>query len=187
MRGEVAAVAAALAVQVAVVAAVPLHESWIRANGRTVTVAVDPVDPYEPLRGYHADFTYRGVGPELPGFDKAAPEGAPAWIVLRVGRQDEPARPDRIARRPAAALGAPALRARYAVVERSSCWNELRDAGCRKLELTPNAWYADEQTVAAMGSALRSHQAVAELRVTPDGDASLLRLRPSGAKGGPGG
>ena len=59
--------------------------------------------------------------------------------------------------------------------------------GCRSLHATPDAWYADEAAVTALSEALRDHQAVAELRVTADGDASLLRLRPSRGKMGHGG
>ncbi|MBV8370752.1 MAG: GDYXXLXY domain-containing protein [Candidatus Eremiobacteraeota bacterium] len=181
MQRSALAVVAALGVQAVLVAAIPLHESWIRATGREVTVAVDPVDPYNPVRGYYARFTYRGMVPDLRGFDERARNGAPVWVVLDVSRPDEPARPVRLARSPAdAGRNEVVMRARY-LIGTSQC------PGCRALMVTPDAWYADRDQVQALGPALNDHQAVAELRVTAGGDASLLRLRPSGGGMGHGG
>jgi hypothetical protein len=172
VRRSTAAIAAALAVQAVLVAAIPLHESWTRAHGRAVTVAVDPVDPYDPVRGYYARFTYRDIDSTLSGFDHHARDGAPVWIVLKVSRADQPARPVRLARSPDAGPGEAVLRGRYSMGT-PSC------PGCQEVRLTPDRWYADQEQVAALGPVLREHQAVAELRVTADGNASLIRLRPS--------
>ncbi len=174
------AVAAALTVQAALVAAIPLHESWIRAHGRAVTVAVDPVDPYDPVRGYYAQFTYRDVDSVLRGFDHHATDGAPVWVVLDVSRSGRPARPVRLASSPQAGRNQVVLRARYSMGT-SNC------PGCQELRVTPDAWYADQGQVTALGPVLREHQAVAELRVASDGAASLIRLRPSSGGMGHGG
>jgi len=186
MRRDLIAIAGALAVQAALVAAIPLHESWIRATGRTILVAVDPVDPYEPLRGYHADFTYRGIDQSLPGFDGNAADGSSAWVLFGAPRRNEPYAPVRLVSSPAAAGTAPALRVRYSIDSRF-CDETRKRAGCRTLRVTPNAWYADEASAAAIRPLLQSHQAVAELRVTRDGDASLMALRPFSPGMGSGG
>jgi hypothetical protein len=184
MRRDALLVAAALAVQVVLVAAIPLHETITRATGRTVVVAVDPVDPYDPMRGYHVSFTYRHLGSDLPGFDPKASDGSIAWAVLKAPRPGEAAVAVAIVRSPAAGHGDAVLRVRYRVADESGCSGALRAAGCRRLAAAPNAWYADEASVSALGETLRGYDAVAELRVTADGDASLLRLTPSGgAKG----
>ncbi|MDB5073071.1 MAG: hypothetical protein JWM87_4182 [Candidatus Eremiobacteraeota bacterium] len=184
MRRNALFVAAALAVQVILVGAIPLHETIVRATGRTVIVSVDPVDPYDPLRGYHANFTYRHLGPHLPGFDRAARDGSTAWAVLQAPHPGEAAVPVAIVRSPAAGRGDSVLRVHYRVVDEEHCSSTLRAAGCRTLRAGRNAWYADEASVAALSEALRGYSAVAELRLTADGDASLLRLTPSGgAKG----
>lgn len=185
MRSDVLAVAAALAIQAAVVAAIPMHETFVRATGRTVVLAVDPVDPYDPVRGYHADFKYAGLSHDLPGFDRMAAGGSPAWVVLERNDAGDGLRPVRVVRSPGAAGGAAVLRAHYVVPEQ--CYQPDDASRCRSLHATPDAWYADEAAVTALSEALRDHQAVAELRVTADGDASLLRLRPSRGKMGHGG
>ena len=181
MQRSALAVAAALGVQAVLVAVVPLHESWIRATGRAVTVAVDPVDPYDPVRGYYARFTYHGMVPDLRGYDDHARDGAPVWVVLDVSRPGEPAHPVRLARSPAdVSRNEFVIRARY-VIGTAQC------PGCRALVVTPDAWYADQDQVRALGPVLSDHQAVAELRVTADGAASLVRLRPSSGGMGHGG
>jgi GDYXXLXY protein len=187
MRPDVLAVAAALALQAALVAAIPLHETFVRTTGRTVVIAVEPIDPYDPVRGYHADFKYRGLGPTdpvLPGFDHQAADGSPAFVLLQPDRGGAGARPIRIVRSPADGRGALVIRAHYVV--RGDCSHVADDSSCRFLHVTPDAWYADEGAFNVMGGYLRENQAVAELRVTADGDASLIRLRPSPAAQGPG-
>lgn len=184
MRRDALLLATALAVQVVLVSAIPLHETVIRTTGRTVIAGVEPVDPYDPLRGYHARFTYRHLDPDLPGFDPKAPDGATAWVVLKAPHPGEVAVAVGIVRSPAAAHGDAVLRARYRVAPPEWCSSAVRAHGCRSLAATPDAWYADEASVSALGEALRGSDAVAELRVTDDGDASLLRLAPSRAAQG---
>ncbi len=179
MRRDMLALAAALAVQVVLVAAIPLHETLVRMTGRTVVIAVEPFDPYDPVRGYHADFTYPGFDRTLPGFDHEAADGSPALVVLQPTRAEEGVRPVRIVRSLADSRGAVVLRARYVLY--GECRRGADVSACRFLHVTPDVWYADEGTFNTMGGFLRQHLAVAELRVTPDGDASLLRLRASGA------
>ena len=184
MQREALALAGAFAVQALAVAAIPAHESWIRASGRTVPVAVEPVDPYDPVRGYYAAFTYPGIDAKLAGFDRHAADGSSAWVVLKPLFPGGAARPVRIVRSPVG-QGDPVLRVHYAVA--AECYGEDKDAGCRKLRVTPDAWYGDEAAVRAIGPVLREHRAVAELRITADGDASLIRLRPSRGGMGHGG
>ena len=169
MRRDALLLAAALAVQLVLVAAIPLHETIIRATGRTVVVAVDPLDPYDPLRGYHVNFTYRHLGSDLPGFDPKASDGSAAWAVLKAPHPGEAAVAVGIVRSPGAGHGDAVLRGRYRVVDESGCAGALRAAGCRTLAVAPNAWYGDEASVAALGDTLRGYEAVAELRVTDDG------------------
>ena len=50
--------AAAVAVQVVILAIVPAEKVWTRATGRTVFLRVEPVDPYNILSGYHVVLRY---------------------------------------------------------------------------------------------------------------------------------
>jgi uncharacterized membrane-anchored protein len=185
VRREAVALGAVFALQAAVVAAVPARETWIRAHGTPAVLAVEPVDPYDPLRGYALTFAYRGIDDSLPGYDDDSPNGATAYVVLAAARPGEPARPLRVQRdRP---RGEPALR----VVYRRTCPPGIVRRQyryyCAHLEVQPNAWYVDERERFALRDALRDHRVVAELRIAPDGEASLLRLEaaPSAGTMGP--
>jgi uncharacterized membrane-anchored protein len=184
MRREAVALAAVFALQAAVVAAVPAHEIWIRSHGTPAVLAVEPVDPYDPLRGYALTFRYQGIDDALPGYEYDAPNGSAAYVVLaRPGRPGEPARPVRVQR--ARPRGELALRVQYSRL--CAPGSLRRHDHCMRLEMQPNAWYVDERERFALGDALRDGRAVAELRIAPDGEASLLRLEaaPSAGTMGP--
>ncbi|HZW54095.1 MAG TPA: GDYXXLXY domain-containing protein [Candidatus Elarobacter sp.] len=184
MRHDAIALAAAFALQGAAVAAVPAHETWIRAHGTPVTVAVEPVDPYDPLRGYALTFRYNGADERLPGYDGGAADGAAAYVVLAAphspGERWQPRRIQRDLPR-----GERALHVRY----RRWCAAGLPSSRyrCTALVVQPSAWYVDERDRFALAAALREGRAVAELRVAPDGEASLMRLKaaPSAGTMGP--
>lgn len=185
MRRDVIALGAVFALQAALVAAVPAREIWIRAHGTPAVLAVEPVDPYDPLRGYALTFGYHGIDRSLPGYDDDSPNGTIAYVVLAPGRSGRPTRPLRLQRnRPAAE---PALRVRY----RRTCVPGIAQRQyhvyCAHLEVQPNAWYVDERDRLALVDGLRDHRVVAQLRITPDGEASLLRLEaaPSAGTMGP--
>jgi uncharacterized membrane-anchored protein len=186
MRRETAVLAAALGFQALLIAAVPAHEGWIRAVGTTVLLPVQPVDPYDPLRGYSLRFAYRGLDAKLPGFKRDAQNGEQAFAVIRPSaRPADIGHPDRLVSSPAEAGGRPVLRVRY---DKRGCSGYTpADGVCGRLEAEPDTWYVDERERVRLSRAIRGGLAVAELRVTPDGDASLLRLRPSSAEMGPGG
>jgi uncharacterized membrane-anchored protein len=172
MRRDITMLAAALSLQVAAAFAIPVQESWVRERGTEVRLAVQPVDPYDALRGYAVTFTYPAINAQLPGFDTNAAEGSTAYVILERPRNGDPARPLRLSRRLPAPWGMLALRVQYH--RHVYCANGLP---CSTLLVRPNTWYIDERLRKAAARAISDGQAVAELRVTPDGEASLMALR----------
>jgi GDYXXLXY motif protein len=177
MKRELAALGAAFAVQAAAVAAVPVHETWLRSQGADVTLAVQPVDPYDPMRGYGLSFTYRGIDRRLPGFDAGAASGAVAYVVLAPGAiPGQPARPVRLIDHLPAPRGTVPLRVRYLREGFCAPGRGSQDA-CLTITARPDTWYLDERRRDVFARALKDDRAVADLRITSHGEGSLLRLR----------
>jgi uncharacterized membrane-anchored protein len=156
--------AAVLALQVAILAAIPLRQVRARLGGTVVTLETVPFDPYDVLSGYYATLRYAAEAP--PGLAEARLDtGDTAYILVELG---EPAwRAVGVAReRPATtASGRAALRA---VMTR------------RGLEIVSGGrFYVPESRRAAVDEALRTRrgQALVDLRVDEDGNVALLRLR----------
>ena len=74
-------IALVLALQVAILAAIPLRQVRARLDGTVVTLETVPFDPYDVLSGYYATLRYAAESP--PGLAEArlAP-GDTAFIAL---------------------------------------------------------------------------------------------------------
>lgn len=149
-----------LAVQVAILAAIPLRQVRARLDGTVVTLETVPFDPYDVLSGYYATLRYAAESP--PGLAEARLEqGDTAFIVLE---RAEPAwRAVGVAREPPA--GRVALRA---VMTRRGL--AIVSAG---------RFYVPEARRAAVDEVLRVRRGMAlvDLRVDAAGNVALLRLR----------
>lgn len=149
-----------LAVQVAILAAIPLRQVRARLDGTVVTLETVPFDPYDVLSGYYATLRYAAESP--PGLAEARLEqGDTAFIVLE---RAEPAwRAVGVAREPPA--GRVALRA---VMTRRGL--AIVSAG---------RFYVPEARRAAVDEVLRVRRgkALVDLRVDGAKNVALLRLR----------
>jgi uncharacterized membrane-anchored protein len=149
-----------LAVQVAILAAIPLRQVRARLDGAVVTLETVPFDPYDVLSGYYATLRYAAETP--PGLAEArlAP-GDTAFIVL------EPAEP--------------AWRAVGVVREPPGGGVAVRAVMTRRgLEIvSAGRFYVPESRRAAVDEALRGRRgkALVDLRVDAAGNVALLRLR----------
>ena len=149
-----------LAIQAAILVAVPLRQVRARLDGTVVTLETVPYDPYDVLSGYYATLRYAAESP--PGIAEARLEqGDTAFIVLE---RAEPAwRAVGVAREPP--RGGIAVRA---VMTRRGL--EIVSAG---------RFYVPESRRAAVDEALRQRRgkALVDLRVDASGNVALLRLR----------
>jgi uncharacterized membrane-anchored protein len=79
------ALAAAAAVQLAILAAVPALKGYALLTGRTVTLKAAPRNPYDILNGYYVPLAYEAGRPEqLPGW-REAEDDTSLYVVLREG------------------------------------------------------------------------------------------------------
>ena len=162
-------IALVLAVQVAILAAIPVRQVRARLDGTVVTLETVPFDPFDVLSGYYATLRYAAETP--PGLAEArlAP-GDTAFIVLERAE--------------------PAWRA--VGVAREPSFDRLRTSGAgggvavRAVDDPPRArivsagrFYVPESRRAAVDEALRARRgkALVDLRVDAAGNVALLRLR----------
>lgn len=148
-----------LAVQVAILAAVPLRQVRARMGGEVVTLETVPFDPYDVLSGYYATLRYAVETP--PGLAEArlAP-GDTAFIALE---RAEPAwRAVGVQREPPGGVSLRAVMTRRGL--------EIVSAG---------RFYVPEARRAEVDEALRARggKALVDLRVDAAGNVALLRLR----------
>jgi uncharacterized membrane-anchored protein len=73
---------AAVGIQLAILAAIPLRQAKARALGTEITLETAPVDPYDLLSGYHVTLAYRA---EQLGYAGGDGDGGPAWLVVAPG------------------------------------------------------------------------------------------------------
>jgi hypothetical protein len=76
-------VAAAVAIQVAILALVPAKQVNARLTGRPITLAVAPVDPFDPIRGHYLSLGYeveREADRQLPSRHDGREEDV--WLLL---------------------------------------------------------------------------------------------------------
>jgi uncharacterized membrane-anchored protein len=158
-----------LAVQVAILAAVPLRQVRARLDGTVVTLETVPFDPYDVLSGYYATLRYSAEAP--PGLAEARlAQGDTAFIVLE---RAEPAwRAVGVSREPSLdKLGTSGEAGRVAV----------RAVMTRRgLEIvSAGRFYVPEARRAAVDEALRARRgkALVDLRVDAAGNVALMRLR----------
>lgn len=160
MRADGLRLLAVIAVQAAILAAIPSRQVKAHTSGTSITLETAPVDPLDPLSGYHVTLRYRAeeVVAEAPG-----ERGAPAWLVVERGDPAWrgvaclPSRPEPVP-------GQLALRA------------QVEDRRCR----IPSAgrFYIPETRRAEVDAALReARAALVDLRVDADGNVALVRLR----------
>ncbi|MBE0535240.1 MAG: GDYXXLXY domain-containing protein [Phycisphaerae bacterium] len=81
MNRQIALFALAVAVQAAILAAVPARQVYTRLTGRTLLIRTAPVDPYNFLSGYHVILNYEIATPADPSW--AQKPGRTAYVVLK--------------------------------------------------------------------------------------------------------
>jgi uncharacterized membrane-anchored protein len=87
------AFAAAVALQLAILAAVPAPQVYTRLTGRTVILKTAPIDPYDVMSGYYVTLSYEAANidriPAEKKFSKevgaTGREPATVYVVLREG------------------------------------------------------------------------------------------------------
>lgn len=170
--------AVVLAVQLAILVAIPLPQVLARYRGTPVTLRTAPVDPFDVLAGHYVTLSYEveresmqrhhdpahgapRVEPGLSNGDRVwltVKSGDPAWTLVGVTRE-----------RPAPAPGQVSIRARW-----------TRGVGAQ-LEDASRLYVTEAQGKAADARAWGDRQAdLVELRVDEDGTPAVMRLRGPG-------
>jgi uncharacterized membrane-anchored protein len=72
----------AVATQLLILAAVPAQKIYTRANGRSVTLKIRPVDPYSVLSGYYVTLNYEIGAPPSFGNSVNAYDGERVYVIL---------------------------------------------------------------------------------------------------------
>ncbi len=167
MSPSVPRLAAVVAIQIAILAAVPARQVKARVTGSDVTLATGPIDPFDPFGGHHVVLTYLverpGVGQASTGLEPGDPvfvtvaRGEPAWTLVSITRE-----------RPPPSSGRVSLRAR---------WGRF---GAAEIESARRFYLPEEKAKrvqAAMIAARGRSNGLADLRVDEEGNVALLRLR----------
>jgi uncharacterized membrane-anchored protein len=155
-----------VAVQLAILAAVPARTIRARLGGTGITLRTAPVDPFDVLSGHYVTLSYEV---ERESRDHAQPGlregeevwltvayGEPAWTLVGVTRE-----------KPAPASGRVSIRARQG------------RGGFTSIEQAERLYVTEERGAAV--DARRGRQVdLVDLRVGDDGTPAVLRLRGSG-------
>lgn len=162
---------AVIAVQLAILAAVPARQVRARLGGTPITLRTAPVDPFDAFAGHYATLSYeveqvRAREAFDPGLDNrdqvwlTVARGDPAWSFVSVTRE-----------RPASVPGRVSIRARFITWGRQGRIT-LEGAG---------RFYLTEGRGAALDAARRAGEpALVDLRVGQDGTPAVTGLRIAG-------
>ncbi len=162
--------AAVVAVQIAILAAVPASQVKARISGTDVTLATGPIDPFDPFAGHHVILSYlverpgigqapTGLGPGDPVFVTVA-RAEPAWTLVSITRE-----------RPAPSSGHASLRARWGRFGRA----EIDSA--RRFYLPEEKARRVQDAMNALARQRASATGLVDMRVDEAGNVALLRLR----------
>jgi hypothetical protein len=174
-------VVAAVAIQVAILALVPAKQVNARLTGRPITLAVAPLDPFDPIRGHYLSLGYeveREAHRQLPSRHDGREEDVwlllheaqPAWTLESV-----------VLEKPRPALGVVAIRARRTyrveIPNAGSFW--VGEASRRAAEA---ALRAEAQRAAGPDPTLDARRGLGplgfvDMRVDEHGEVALERLR----------
>jgi uncharacterized membrane-anchored protein len=157
--------AVVLAVQVAILVAVPARQVRARLRGTSVTLRTAPLDPFDVLAGHFVTLAYEveraSAGSAEPGLHEGehvwltVAQGDPAWTLVSVTRD-----------RPAPASGQVSIRARW------GRWGaRLEDA---------SRLYVSEERGKAVDARGRGGGDLVDVRVAEDGTPAVMRLRGPG-------
>jgi uncharacterized membrane-anchored protein len=186
--------AAVIAVQLAVLAAVPARQVLARARGREITLRTAPVDPFSPFGGYYLTLAYeveRPVAGKLgPGVANGGlvyvvvQEGKPAWTLVSISREPPAGGPDRAVLR-ARWRGGPSGSGALEPWERATIESAgrfyLPEAKARVLEKAmADEWKRVNEIPWQEREAVQRTRMLVDLRVDDDGNVALVRLRYGG-------
>jgi uncharacterized membrane-anchored protein len=152
---------AVVAIQVALLAAIPLRQVRARLAGAEITLETVPVDPYDVLSGYYVTLRYEAEQAEYTGGDADAGDAhlvvspaSPSWRAITCSRGLASRGPDEVAIR--------------VNIENGRC--RIPSAG---------RFYIPEARRAEVEAAMRASggRALVDMRVDAEGNAALLRLR----------
>jgi uncharacterized membrane-anchored protein len=153
---------AAVGIQLAILAAIPLRQAKARALGTEITLETAPVDPYDLLSGYHVTLAYRAeqLAPAVGGDEGGAAwlvvaRAAPGWRPVSCSRGAAP-----VVREDQVAIAAEVVHGRCAIT-------------------TARRFYVPEDRRQEIDAALRAVRgaALVDLKVDAGGNVALLRLR----------
>jgi uncharacterized membrane-anchored protein len=159
---------AAVGLQVLVAVAIPVRAAIIAERGTPVLLHVEPRDPYDPLRGYSLALAY-----DIDSLDALAANRPAGTIYVTLAPTKHPQSAwEAIAvtgtRPKAVPTGDVVLKGRFTPANG-------RDIPARTT-FGIESFYLDEADRTAAADRLRSHQALAEVRVASDGTAVLVGI-----------
>ena len=159
--------AVVLAVQLAILIAIPLPEVLARYRGTPITLRTAPVDPFDVLAGHYVTLSYEVERASARRPPPRTSEGDPVWLTVA---KAEPAWTFvSVTRdRPAPAAGQVSIRARWT-------WRGAELEGASRL------YVSEAQGKAVDARSWEDRQAdLVDLRVDDDGTPAVVRLRGAG-------
>lgn len=161
--------AAVLAVQLGILAAVPARQVGARLWGTRVVLRTEPIDPYNLLSGHYLTLYYQVEHVPMARADKGLQygdrvwltleQGDPAWTLVSVTRE-----------KPASVPGRASVRVR---------WNSSGDTdGHVRLDGADRFYVTEERGAQEDARRWRRNLSLVELRIGPDGTAAVIDVRP---------
>ena len=159
-----------LALQLAVLGAIPAGQLWIRATGQTVRLRTAPVDPYDIFSGYYMTLSYEiSSQGNLPGLEKLKLERGDSLYVLLAPGADQVWKAVSVHKdKPPVPPGQAVIRGRY--------------GGWRSVEYGIEAYYIPEEVRQEMAGVFRENRnsAIVEVKVSSSGTAAIERIHAGG-------
>lgn len=183
--------AAVVAVQLLILAAIPARQVLARARGQSITLLTAPVDPFSPFGGYYMTLAYaierdardRATGAFSNGeiVYLVVEKGDPAWTLVSVEREVPKPLPGRAAIRarwhgPARFTISPAFWARLSVENAGRFY--LPEEKARTLEKAmADEWKRVRELPLEEREAAQRTRMLVDIRVDEVGNVALMRLR----------
>jgi len=143
---------------------VPAQKIYTRATGRSVTLKIRPVDPYNVLSGYYVTLNYEIANPDSFANSNDAYQGKPVYAILE-RRADGEWRPVSLSK------SYPANLPENRIAIRGSYSYSRIEYGIEEFFIPE-----DKRAEIEQGLLINRDQARVEIKVDSQGNAALVRL-----------
>jgi uncharacterized membrane-anchored protein len=154
----------AVAIQFLILAAMPAQKIYTRATGKSVTLTINPVDPYNILSGYYVTLNYEISNPSSFADSDGAHNGEPIYAILE--RRD-----DGVWRQVSLSKSRPTNLPENRIAIRGSYKYSRIEYGIEEFFIPE-----DKRDEIEQGLRKNREQARVEIKVDSEGNAALARL-----------